>query len=388
MRWSGHLGQLLFIALVSASSVGFGQSGFTQLFGDQLAHDGIGVVPTPTGWDVAVRAYGGVGIGYRTTVFRRTASGLEDEQVIWDLPTNTFVHAMAPVGNGSYICGSTLPPGRGHKALVARMDEQGDLLWFRELPGQGSQQFLGLTGLSDGGVALCGMVATNQGHDVLVARYSDNGDLLWSAVEPFDLDAEGYGIATDGNGIMVTGRRSNFGGGTDALFLYYDLDGSLQMSTSWGGIANDEGRALTATSDGNFVMAGSTSSYGPVDAQGTRRINLHLIKITAGGDTIWTRTQGDIVWDREAFAIAVAPNGDLLVAGTKCGYGAQHNTSDALMARFTAEGTAIWERELDVARNDGLRSIVALADGFVAAGWTFGAEGRHALLLRRDANGN
>jgi len=388
MRSIGAPGTFLSLVGLAIASMSYGQGAFTQQFGGPLAHDAIGLVERTGGWNVAVRAYGGTGERHQGLVFRRSTTGLPQQQSTLPLPQNTFLQAMSPGPAGSsYICGSVLPPGGRHQAMVARLDADGALLWQRLLPGDNAQQFLGLAPLADGGVALCGMVSGTQGHDVLVARYASDGQLLWNVVEPFDLDAEGHGIAANATGIMVTGRQMNFGGTSDALFLFFSLEGGLQMSTSWGGIANEEGRALASTADGHFVMAGSTRSYGPMDAQGQRRSNLHLIKITATGDTLWTRTHGDILRNRQALGLDVAPNGDLLVAGTNSGAGINLNDGNALVARFGPNGNLIWERSYDLGRNDGLRGIRALSDGFVAAGWSFGSEGRRALLLRRDANG-
>jgi outer membrane protein assembly factor BamB len=121
-----------------------------------------------------------------------------------------------------------------------------------------------------------------------------------------------------------------------------------------------------------------------VDLQGRRRKNLHLIKIDANGDTLWTRTHGDILKDREAFTIALATNGDLIVAGTVGTAG----ESDALAARFSANGQLLWEQRYDTGKEERILDLRAISDGFVACGWSFGAQGRQALLLRRNASGN
>ncbi len=295
---------------------------------------------------------------------------------------------MAPAsGGGSYVCGSVLPSGGAHQGLLISLDPNGSLLWQRTLPSTVGVQFLALTTLANGSVALCGMAEGAQGHDVAVARYSSDGTLLWSDIEVFDLDAEAYAIAANSSGIMITGRQMNYGGKSDAFFLHYSLNGSLEMSTSWGGIESEEGRALTATPDGNFVMAGATRSYGPADAQGKRRSNLHLIKINAAGDTLWTRTYGDLLRDRRVLAMDAASNGDLLIAGSSMGAGTQHNDEDAWVARIAANGNLLWERNYAQGSSAGLRGIRALSNGFVACGWSFGTTGRRALLLRRDANG-
>lgn len=364
------------------------QGSFTELFGGPLAHDGIGVVECPSGWKVGVRAYSGVTEGHKALLARRNSAGQAVQETTLDLPGRAFIQAMAPAqGGGSYICGSLLPSGGAHQGLLLRLTPSGSLLWQRTLPSTIGIQFLALTTLGDGSVAVCGMAEGAQGHDVAVARYASDGTLLWSDIEAFDLDAEAHGIAANDQGIMVTGRQQNYGGKSDAFFLYYSLDGSLQMSTSWGGIEDEEGRAITTTPDGNFVMAGTTRSYGPADAQGRRRSNLHLIKINAAGDTLWTRSYGDLLRDRRVLAMDVSSNGELLIAGSSMGAGIQYNDEEAWVARISANGNLLWERNYAQGSSAGLRGIRALSSGFVACGWSFGTTGRRALLLRRDGSG-
>lgn len=373
--------------MVSAGCV-HSQTSFTEVFGGPLAHEGIGLVQGPAGWNVGVRAYAGPGSGHEALIEQRSTDGAPVAQATLDLQGRVFLQAMAPSADeGSYLCGSMLPEGGAHQGLLIRLDAANNLLWQRTLPNVSGVQFLALTILNDGSIALCGMAEGVEDHDVVVARYSSDGSLLWSDFEAFDLDAEAYGIAANNVGIMVTGRQLNFGGSSDALFMHYTLDGNLQMSTSWGGIENEEARALVATPDGNFAMAGATRSYGPADAQGQRRSNLHLMKINASGDTLWTRTYGDLLHDRRVLALEQAPNGDLLVAGSKAGAGAQINEDEAWVARIAPNGNLLWERSYPQHRSAGLRGIRVVSDGFVACGWSFGTEGRRVLLLRRDANG-
>lgn len=364
------------------------QGSFTELFGGTLAHDGIGVVESPSGWNVGVRAYSGVPEGHKVILALRNLSGHALQESTLDLPGRAFLQAMAPAQNGgSYLCGSLLPSGGAHQGLLLRLDQNGTLLWQRTLPSTVGIQFLALTTLGDGSVVVCGMAQGAQGHDVAVARFSSDGTLLWSDIQPFDLDAEAHGIAANDQGIMVTGRQQNFGGKSDAFFLHYSLDGILQMSTSWGGIENEEGRAIAIVPDGNFIMAGTTRSYGPADAQGLRRSNLHLIKINAAGDTLWTRSYGDLLRDRRVLAMDVSSNGDLLIAGSSMGAGIQYNDEQAWVARISANGILLWERNYAQGSSAGLHGIRALSNGFVACGWSFSTTGRRALLLRRDASG-
>lgn len=376
------------VIFLAAPMVGVSQSSFTERFGGPLAHDGVGLVPYGNGWSVITRAYDGASEGHGILLMHRSASGGPVGENAIALDGRAFAQAAAAVANGgSFVCGSSLLPGGSHRAALARTNEQGQTLWTWSLPDTATTQFLGVAAMPDGGAVACGIAKVDNANAVLVARFGSSGDLLWQRTQPFPLDAEAHAVAVQPTAIMVTGRQANFGGTSDALFLAYDLDGDLLMSTSWGGIADEEGRALVATSDGHFVMAGSTRSYGPMDGQGRRRSNLHLIKIDLNGDTLWTRTHGDILLDRVAFAMDQAANGDLLVAGRSGGIGAGNNLRDGLVVRVDASGDLLWERTYDTARSEGLHAIRVLADGFVAAGSSFGPDGRRAVLLRRNAQG-
>lgn len=375
-----------FVAVMTLSAPVLAQSSFTQLIGGPLGHDGIGLVQHGSGWLVGGRVHQAQGQRFAPVLFDCSSSGAVLGTNALPIPGTVFLQAMVPVAtSGSWVCGSLFPEGGGsHRALVAKLSNSGTLLSYTATASSTDQQFLGIAALPDGGVVACGVVAGANGHDILLARFASDGTMLWSTVEEAATDQEAYAVAVDAQGIMLTGRQLNFGGKSDALFMRYSLEGTLIWSTSWGGIDEEEGRALITTNSGSCIMAGYTRSEGPMDAQGRRRRNLHLINIDANGDTVWTRTRGDILYDREAFAIAQAPNGDLLVAGTIGAAG----LSDLLVARFSASGQFIWERRYDHGKEERLLGLLALADGFVASGWSFGPQGQRAILMRRNVNGD
>ena len=376
----------LCVLTLTSTAVGVSQGqSFTQLIGGPLAHDAVGLVPRGSGWTLATRVFRGDLESYRPVVTECSAAGTVLSQITLSIPGTVFLQAMIPAStSGSWICGSVMPEGGGrHRALVARLDPSGQLQSFTAPNSATDQQFLGISALPDGGAVACGMVASTTGHDILLARFAADGNLLWMRTEESDTDHEAHALAVDATGILLTGRQVNFGGTSDALFMRYSLDGALIWSTSWGGGEDEEGRAVLRTVDGAFVMAGFTRSYGPLDLQGRRRKNLHLIKIDANGDTLWTRTHGDILKDREAFTVAQASNGDLIVAGTIGTAG----SSDVLVARFAANGQLLWEQSYDTGKEERILALRATSDGFVACGWSFGSGGRRALIIRRDANG-
>ncbi|MCB0758694.1 MAG: hypothetical protein KDC01_09560 [Flavobacteriales bacterium] len=107
--------------------------------------------------------------------------------------------------------------------------------------------------------------------------------------------------------------------------------------------------------------------------------------MNAIGDTLWTRTLGDIGQASSAEDIQVASNGELLIAGQA---GNNHLT-DAMVIRATSNGTQLWKRTYDLENEDVLHRLTLLPDGgFIAAGRVFGANGAQAVLVRKNSSGN
>ncbi len=169
-----NLGTILIMTVALGAHA---QGSFTELFGGPLAHEGIGLVESPSGWNVGVSFYSGNAEGHKAALAQRNANGQAGQQITLDIPGRVFLQAMAPgSGGGSFICGSILPSGSAHQGLLLRLDPTGDLLWQRTLPSTVGIQFLGLTSLGDGSVAVCGMVQGTQNHDVVVAAHCRLGE--------------------------------------------------------------------------------------------------------------------------------------------------------------------------------------------------------------------
>ena len=95
---------------------------------------------------------------------------------------------------------------------------------------------------------------------------------------------------------------------------YFDGIGSFSNPTQNENDSEiiDEGNALTATSDGGFVLVGTITTT-PQKGNGGK--DLFLIKVNAVGDIIWIKTMGG-AGDEEPAGVTEAANGDIIVCGT------------------------------------------------------------------------
>lgn len=160
--------------------------------------------------------------------------------------------------------------------------------------------------------------------------------------------------------------------------------GQTYWKRAYGGTKNDAGGAITPTPDGNFIAAGYTSSFG---AGGE---NVYLLKIKPNGDTIWTRTYGG-TGDDVPYAITTTLDGNFIVAGQTSSFGVGAGNTHVYILKIKPNGDTLWTKTYGVSNNDYARAIVASPDGnFIVAGGTDscanGSRGVYLLKIKPDGD--
>ncbi|MEO8590529.1 MAG: hypothetical protein ABI432_14225 [Flavobacteriales bacterium] len=381
-----HASRSVIIICGLSSLVAHAQS-FTQQYGGRLSQDGVGIALRGGQYLIATTVFDSTTVQHRGKLL---ITGSDGQQVSWnELPIAgaVFLHAAEPSSDGGvFLAGSVIVPGGStHDGLLVKLDATGALQWVAQPERTGDEQYFDIASLPDGGAVVCGVENTGAGHDAWTCRFNADGGTLWNTSAGGPLDEEANAVAVNADGAMLTGRQMNFGGTSDAWFAWIDLGGVVQMTTSWGGPGTEAGRALIPVGADHFVMAGVTDSYGMFDTTEHRiKDNVWLIAINTNGDTLWTRSVGDTLFDHGAWCLDRAGNGDLLLGGERYSQG----LSDALVQRVDTSGALIWERGIDTGKEEKLLGLRALPDGVVATGWSFTELSRQVLLLRRNALGD
>ena len=91
---------------------------------------------------------------------------------------------------------------------------------------------------------------------------------------------------TEGGYITAGYTYSHGSGGADVYLVKLGEDGNVVWDRTFGGAGHDSGNAVLETSDGGYVIAGSTYSYG------TGGYDVYLVKTDADGRSQWERTYG------------------------------------------------------------------------------------------------
>jgi len=97
--------------------------------------------------------------------------------------------------------------------------------------------------------------------------------------------------------------------------LPIDSSGEIDWQKTYGGPESDRAYMIQLTSDGGYIMAGHTNSFGPGGS------DAWIMKLYHDGTINWQKTYGGIDQDR-AFSLQQIPEGGYVIAGETMSYGA------------------------------------------------------------------
>lgn len=329
-------------------------------------------------------------MGVLITVFLLPVSGaVAQPDTLW---TRTFGGAQDEQGNcvqetadgGCVVVGSTGTYGSGSSNLwLLRTDGSGELLWQKVFPGSNAYGGMSVHQNDDEGYIIAGFaLSPSENKFMWLIRTDPLGNMIWNRVFGGDEPDEGRSVqqVSDG-GFIVAGFTQSYGaGGADLWLVKTDADGNLTFSRTFGGTGTDLGNSVQETLDGGFIIAGFTNSFGSADAI--------LIKTGQTGEPQWQKTFGGSQME-EARSVRQTADGGYIITGSTSSYGSGSN--DVWLIRTDCDGNIIWDRVYGGTGSDEGFSVRQTVDGgFIVTGYTasFGAGGRDLWLIRTDSEGD
>jgi hypothetical protein len=249
---------------------------------------------------------------------------------------------------------------------------------------------------SDGGYAIAGFtISYGAGQaDVYVIKLDANGNLQWTktiggkkAEGSFLIHAPGDIIQTSDGGYVIAGETYSFGTGSsdvysDVYVIKLDANGNLQWTKTIGGKYHDLGHSIIQTSDGGYAIAGSTISFG------AGWEDVYVVKLDANGNLQWTKTIGGPVGDW-GHSIIQTSDGGYAITGYTESFGA--GEKDIYVVKLDANGNLQWTKTIGGENDDKGYSLIQTSDGgYAIAGYTssFGAGRDDIYVVKLDAKGN
>jgi hypothetical protein len=283
-------------------------------------------------------------------------------------------------------------------SMFVKTDELGDLEWNKTYGGIACS----LVATSDGGYALAGAnYSTATNYDFWLAKTDALGNIQWNRTYGGTGEDVAYSLvaSTDG-GYVLAGDTWSFGdGGADFWLVKTDANGVVEWNRMYGGAGDDCARALVATSDGGYAIAGiwnCATSYPLYNVGYYEGGDFWLVKTDALGIMQWNKTYGGTGGDL-AFSLVTTSDGGYALAGTWdyiMAFFEGTGNADFWLVKTDALGTIQWSQTYGGTREDLAYSLVAASDGgYALAGvcnftGPFGQGTADAWLVKTDSLGN
>ncbi|MCX6295372.1 MAG: T9SS type A sorting domain-containing protein [Bacteroidetes bacterium] len=166
---------------------------------------------------------------------------------------------------------------------------------------------------------------------------------------------------TKDSGYVFLGYTNSFGaGGYDLYLVKMDTAFNIQWFKTYGGSDWDFGSCVEQTSDGGYILCGSTYSFGKGDE------DYYLIKTNSTGDTVWTKTYGGIKED-VANSVVQTSDGGYIITGTSKSLG--DTLGDIYTIKTNALGDTTWTNKFGGPKLDyGNDILESINGGYIIGG--------------------
>ncbi len=265
------------------------------------------------------------------------------------------------------------------------VQEGPEIIFERTFGGTGMDRGVFVSQTDDGGYVLTGVTSSfgAGAEDVYLVRTNPAGDEMWSQTFGGTDDDNGWAVQqTPDGGFIIAGFTSSFGaGGVDVYLIRTDSMGELLWTKTYGGEGDDYAWAIQPATDGGYIIAGQTESFG------AGNVDAYLIRIDEDGEALWEQTYGGGDVDR-SFSVQQTSDGGFILAGITFSFGA--GGRDGYAVKTDSAGALQWERTFGDFGDDVAHSIDHTDDGgYLVMGYTnsFDAEDYDVYLIKLDALG-
>jgi hypothetical protein len=203
--------------------------------------------------------------------------------------------------------------------------------WTKTFGGSDEDRAYSVQQTSDGGYIIAGYTDSYGAgyNDVWLVKADSSGNMAWNKT----FGGSGYDAGqsvqqTSDGGCIVAGYTYSYGAGyNDVWLIKTDSSGNMAWNKTFGGSDYDIGYSVQQTSDGGYVVAGETYSYGAGSA------DVWLIKTDSSGNMAWNKTFGGSDYDI-GYSVQQTLDGGCIVAGYTGSYGAGYD--DVWLIKVTA----------------------------------------------------
>jgi len=248
--------------------------------------------------------------------------------------------------------------------LLIRTDPSGNDLWIKTIGGPGEQYGSSVQQTSDGGFIVSGYTIIDSLHhsNALILNVDSTGNIIH--LKEFDRGDYDYAesvIQTINGGYAFCGRTAPASVSYDAWLVCADASGNPYCDKTFGGSNSEYGTSIQQTSDGGFIISGTTYSYSAGSA------DIWLVRTDGSGDTIWTKSFGGIGTELGE-SVYETIDGGFVITGYTTSFGSGR---DIWVVRTDDSGDTLWTKIIAGSSGEQGFAIQQTQDGgYIIAGET------------------
>lgn len=306
-------------------------------------------------------------------VFQKTFGG----------PQNDYFNQIRTLPNGGFaLAGASASGSAGERDYwIQTTDAAGNAVWSRQEGTSARDIAWDVSLLQNGDYLVTGasLNAPPTLDDGFFGRYDATGNPIWTrGFGSNTTDDEFFkGQAIQPAGFAFCGFANGFGGQVNMSLAITDPLGNILSVNHFGEAGFEYAYDFKQTSDGGFVLAGRTTSFGPVN-------DAYVVKISALGLVQWARAVGG-AGDDQAWSVEQTSDGGFLCGGFTSSFG---NGEEMWAFKLDPSGNLVWSRTIGLPSADRAYMAKELPGNKVAlVGFiTGGNGGKDAALVVLNAN--
>jgi type II secretory pathway pseudopilin PulG len=315
---------------------------------------------------------------------------------------NDFAFTLATTSdNALLVSGQTNSFSQASAAWVLKIATTGSIIWEKAYPFSNSSVTYRSHGLAvgqvNGGLFIGGYTEPTNSRfgDIFLLSLNTEGN-----PEPPETTPKTYGgenddwarkiIPTSDGGFIIAGYTGSYGAGeTDVWVIKLQSDGTIAWQKTYGSDKQDGAYDIVKVSDG-YIVIGYTYSSDPI---GNVQADILTFKIDFNGNLVWQRVYSG-EFNEFGRAGIIAPDGNMIIVGDSNSNSFSFFYPDVLAMKInSSNGSIIWKKlyggEFEEIAYD--VKVTPNNDGYIIVGHTFSASengGADVLLLKLDTDGN
>lgn len=283
----------------------------------------------------------------------------------------------------------------GFDVWIVKINATGVIEWQKSIGGSLDEAANAIQQTLDGGYIIAGYSNSNDGdvtgnhggRDFWIVKMNTAGTIEWQKSLGGSLDDTANDIQqTSDGGYIVAGESSSNDGDVtgnkgiqDFWIVKLGSNGILEWQKSLGGSSRDTAETIQQTSDGGYIVAGSTFSNNGDVTGNHGAIDNWVVKLTVSGNIEWERATGGQGEEWCWSILETLDGGFILAADSNNANGdvtENFGGRDFWIVKFTDTGLIDWQKSYGGGFEDSPTSIQHTTDGgYIVSGFSGSNDG-------------